>query len=400
MLRHRLLQCLQAVLFTVPLLKSASLPKPTGTHIVGSRSFVWTDRSRTDVLRTPSEPRTLSVRVYYPADSRTGTVGAYLPDWPLWISQIGEARLRESLGAAFPTAGSVITEVRQNDRISKKSGPFPLLVFLPGLGLNVEVYTALLSDLASHGYVVLAINPTYEVFAATIGKDKAVGFSSPGWFRPPVEKIIEYEKGRLVVWAADAVFAIGQLKASPDFKRTVNWQKVGALGHSAGARVAAHLCQTEVQVSACLNLDGFAGFQPFFAEDSSVFSKAFAMVHMVIPDPTDEQLARTNTSRDDMLKEKARQRNAGIRLFESVRGGSVEVTISTAGFGHGSFTDLPIIGGSAGDPLRGMSHVRTYALAFFDGALKDVRRTPLDRDSSDADVLLERYTFKGPASSR
>src|SRR5215475_13279318 len=88
--RPRLLQCLQAVLFTVPLLKGIGLPTPTGTHIVGSRSFVWTDRSRTDVLSTSSEPRTLSVRAYYPADSTTGTAGAYLPDWPLWIRQVGE----------------------------------------------------------------------------------------------------------------------------------------------------------------------------------------------------------------------------------------------------------------------------------------------------------------------
>ena len=122
------------------------------------------------------------------------------------------------------------------------------------------------------------------------------------------------------------------------------------------------------------------------------------MIHMVIPDPTDEQLARTNTSREEMLREKSSQRNAGIRLFESVRGGSVEVTISTAGFGHGSFTDLPVIGGSAGDPLRGMTLIRTYTLAFFDGALKGIRKTALDQDNPDADVLLERYIFKGPAS--
>jgi len=377
------------------LLNSAALPDVTGTYKVGSRSFVWTDGSRTDVLRPLSEPRTLSVLAYYPADPATGTAGAYLPDLPLWINQVGEAGLRSSLGAAFATAGSITTEVRKDAHIAKKSGRFPLLVFLPGLGMNVAVYTALLSDLASHGYVVLAINPTYEVFAATIGKDRAVGFSSPGWFRPPVEKIIEYEKGRLVVWAADAVFAIRRLKAVPDFKEKVNWQKVGALGHSAGARVAAHLCQTEAQVQACLNMDGFAGFQPFFAREDSVFSKAFAMIHMAIPDPTDEQLARAGSSREEMLREKARQRNAGIRLFESVRPGSVEVTISTAGFHHGSFTDLPILGGSAGDPLRGMALIRTYTLAFFDGALKGVRKTALDRDSPSADVLLERYTFKG-----
>src|SRR5437867_11280630 len=66
--------------------------------------------------------------------------------------------------------------------------------------MKVTFYTALLADLASHGYVVLAVNPTYEVVAVTTGSDKAVGFS------PPIEKIIEYEKGRLVVWPAGERF--------------------------------------------------------------------------------------------------------------------------------------------------------------------------------------------------
>src|SRR5215510_1710188 len=183
MSRRRLLQCLQIAVVAVPVLGSVTLPDPTGTHTVGSQSFVWTDKNRSDVLRAPSEPRTLSVRVYYPADPASGTAGPYLPDWSLWIRQVGEARLREALGTAFASIGSVRTALRQDASISKESSRFPLIVFLPGLGLNVEVYTAMLSDLASHGYVILAINPTYEVFAATIGKDKAVGFSSPGWFR-------------------------------------------------------------------------------------------------------------------------------------------------------------------------------------------------------------------------
>jgi len=63
-------------------------------------------------------------------------------------------------------------------------------------------------------------------------------------------------------------------------------------------------------------------------------------------------------------------------------------------------TDLPVIGGSAGDPLRGMTLTRTYTPAFFNGALKGVPKTALDQDNPDADVLLERYPFKGPASIR
>jgi hypothetical protein len=107
--------------------------------------------------------------------------------------------LRETLGRAHTAAGSAKSEVRREAQLVRASERFPLLVFLPRLGMNVTFYTGLLADLASHGYIVLAINPTYEVVAATVGNDKAVGFPSPGWLRPPVENIIAYEKGPLVV---------------------------------------------------------------------------------------------------------------------------------------------------------------------------------------------------------
>jgi hypothetical protein len=165
-----------------------------------------------------------------------------------------------------------------------------------------------------------------------------------------------------------------------------------------GARVAAHLCQTEARISACLNLDGFAGFQPFFAEEGSTFRKAFAMVHMDLPDPTGEQLARMNTTRYAMLREKSKQRNAVIQLFEPVHGGSVEVTLSTPGIQHGSFTDLPTLGDAGGDPLLAMTHIRTYSRAFFDGALKGIRKTALEEDRAPSGILLEGYKFKGPVA--
>jgi hypothetical protein len=193
------------------------------------------------------------------------------------------------------------------------------------------------------------------VFATTLGAGRVVGFASPGWFRPPVESIVRYERGRLEVWAADARFAVERLRRQPPFDQRVDWSDVGALGHSADVRVAAHLGQTERHVKACLNLDGFAGFQPFFAAPGSTFEKQFAMIHMVIPDPTDAQLSQMGWTREDMLKEKSRQRAAGIRVFESVRPGSIEITLNPPGMGHGSFTDLPLLGnGPPGDDRRAM----------------------------------------------
>lgn len=158
--------CLGLILLPV-LAAAASLPAPTGKLAVGQGSFIWTDEKRIDVLSPDRKAaRTISVNVFYPADPSTGTTGSYLPDWPLWLKQIGERRLKETFGSAFDGVAQVTIANRQDASFPKKSGRFPLLIFLPGLGMNTVVYTALLSELASHGFVVLAINPTYEVFAA------------------------------------------------------------------------------------------------------------------------------------------------------------------------------------------------------------------------------------------
>jgi hypothetical protein len=81
-----------------------------------------------------------------------------------------------------------------------------------------------------------------------------------------------------------------------------------------------------------------------------------------------------------------------------VHGGSVEVTLSTPGIQHGSFTDLPILGDAAGDPPLAMTHIRTYSRAFFDGVLKGIRKTALSDDRTPNGILLERYQFKGPVA--
>jgi pimeloyl-ACP methyl ester carboxylesterase len=349
--------------------------------LVGVQTFVWTDETRGEALTDdPTDHRTISASVFYPAKPGTGARRAYLPDFDLWMRDVGEARLRVSLGAAFDAARSATTETRTNAAVAK--GRFPLLIFLPGLGMNVGVYESLLWGMASHGYVVLAINPTYEVFAATLADGKAVGFSSPGWFRTPVENILRYERERMAVWAVDAVMAMERLSHVRELDRRIDWRKIGALGHSAGARVAARLCQNIPTVSACMNLDGFAGFEPFFAEPGRAFEKGFAMIHMPMMEPTNPE----------MVQERDRQRAAGIRVFESVRKGSWEVTLNTPGMQHGSFTDLPLLGKAPGDQARAMMLIQAYTREFFDGVfgrkVKPMAPQP--------EVRVDRYTFRGP----
>lgn len=365
-------------------------------------AFAWTDASRDEVLiGDASDKREFSVSVWYPADAVSAPASPYLPDVELWSSTMGEPRLRETLGGAWDAVKSSKDLAHDRAPIAKGRQRFPLLVFLPGLGMITRVYSALVADLASHGYVIVAVDPTYEVFATTLRDGRVAGFASPEWFRPPVENIVRHERGRLLVWAADARFALDQLRGQPLFDRRVDWSNVGALGHSAGARVAAHLCQTVRNVKACLNLDGFAGFEPFFAEPASTFDKHFAMIHAVIPDPTDAQLKSMGWTWEEMLIEKARQRCVGIRLFESVRPGSLEVTLNPSGMGHGSFTDLPLLGnGPPGDHRRAMELIRVFSRAFFDRALKRLDEPRLESLAADGDVELTPYVHKGPTPKR
>src|SRR5262249_23844963 len=139
-------------------------------------------------------------------------------------------------------------------------------------------------------------------------------------------------------------------------------------------------------------------FEPFFAEPGSTFEKDFAMIHMPIPDPTDEQLKQMGWTREHMVEEKARQRNAGIRLFESVRPGSVEITLNPPGMGHGSFTDLPLLGnGPPGDHRRAMELIRRLSVAFFNRTLKGSSEEPVRASVPEGhDIELVRYAYKGP----
>ncbi len=43
-----------------------------------------------------------------------------------------------------------------------RGAPFPVLIFEPGLGRLIPNYTTLAEDLASRGYVVVGLNPTYS----------------------------------------------------------------------------------------------------------------------------------------------------------------------------------------------------------------------------------------------
>jgi hypothetical protein len=55
------------------------------------------------------------------------------------------------------------------DNAPVAEGRFPLVVLEPGLGLAAAQFTTLAQELASHGYVVAGVTPTYSANVTVLG---------------------------------------------------------------------------------------------------------------------------------------------------------------------------------------------------------------------------------------
>ena len=141
---------------------------------------------------------------------------------------------------------------------------YPVLIFEPDLGPTVSDYTTLLGDLASHGYIIIGVNPTYGastiVFSdGRVAEQSASGNIPESAFASDARQI----GGELVqVWAGDVRFAIDQaqrLDVDPDspFVGRLDLMHIGVFGHSFGGAAAAEACHLNARCKAGANLDGY-----------------------------------------------------------------------------------------------------------------------------------------------
>jgi dienelactone hydrolase len=212
---------------------------PSGPYPVGRAAQEIADRSRTDELAPlGGNPRVLSMWLWYPAAAR-GTSAQYAPgDW---------AGLHK-FGWGQTAFDRVITGVSAD--VPFADGVFPLVVLLPGLGFSAPQYQALAAGIASRGYVVAGVTPTYSAQLSVIG-DRAVRASAAG----DPSSVDGPAGARLVtVWAADARFAAHQ--AGVLLGGHVSHRQVVYVGHSFGGAAALEACRVDELCAGAADLDG------------------------------------------------------------------------------------------------------------------------------------------------
>ncbi len=342
-----------------------TLPAPTGVFAVGRAVFDWTDVARPALFAANDRTgRELVVWLWYPAAPAPGAPTApYVP--PQW------AKVRDAEHGAgavlFQASDSVRTHAIADAPVSPQRPQYPVLVLEPGMGRLPTDYTSLAEELASHGYAVAGIAPTYSANVVVFPDGRVVRSVRDA----QIESIEDRAAGdRLVgVWGNDVTFTLDQLTAlardtASRFAGKLNLDHVGLLGHSFGGATALDVCQRERRCAAAIDLDG----SPFGSVVQTGLGKP--MMCILSEPPTEGDLT--------MLR----------RVAAATPQGSAYL-LTIAGTRHFNFADDAVmmsplrLFGLLGpiDGARGLQITREYVRAFFDTFLLG-SRSPLLRGAS------------------
>src|SRR6185369_15161500 len=117
-------------------------------------------------------PRQVEVLAWYPAETVAGTPAPYLREGQ--VEARTWAKLLRAPDTTFDGLSAVVTHARLDAPPAKTPARLPVLLFSHGYTSLASASTALMEDLASHGYIALAIVHPYEAAVATLGDGRHV----------------------------------------------------------------------------------------------------------------------------------------------------------------------------------------------------------------------------------
>jgi hypothetical protein len=356
--------------------QTITLPTPTGSYAVGRTEYDWTDQSRIDTLAPHAgTKRELVVWAWYPAAHQEhGPRAPYLPQ--KW----GQLNDQEHNFLELPfiqKSNSIQTNSIEPAPLATLAERYPMLIFEPGMGNIPTQYTTLLEDLASHGYIIFAIAPTYSANVVVFPDGRVAEKTPAGSPNTDNDANLQVAGDRIVqVWAKDVSFVMGQLaalntKAGSMFRGHLDLTRLGVFGHSFGGATAAQICHLDARCKAGIDLDGVL----FGDVVRTGLDKPFMVIQHDMGACSDSDC-------------RSFQREIQSTLRAVPRGASYNLSIKDTE--HFNFSDyaayfspLQLLGllGSI-DGVRGLQITHAYVRAFFDTYLNGIPSSLLRGPSS------------------
>ena len=339
------------------------LPAPTGRFAVGTTSWYVTDSARSESFAPPRTLRMAEVVAWYPTAS-TGTAGR--PHAPYLRESYAESQTLASLmrrPGIFDSVAVVETHSFLDRPVAPDSATYPVLVFSHGFTAPASAYTALLEDLASHGYVVLSIVHPYEAVATRLQFGQIVTMlDSAGAIRRGVLDVatewreedstmarvtragddaeqlrilrayfagLTNTRGTIDRWVGDIKATLDKLSALPptstgaELARRIDLSRVGVFGHSMGGVVSGQFCVEDRRCRAGLNLDGI---------------------------PQSGTMIDTTMPRPFLMVYSGRPARLGANDVVYRRAAAAYYRVDVDSTRHLDFSDMPFWGGPLGEP--------------------------------------------------
>jgi predicted dienelactone hydrolase len=346
-----------AIAFPVP-----DFPTPTGTYAVSTTVVEWTDPDRPETWTTdPADVRTLQAQIWYPAEASPDEVERALNMGrsEAEANVVAEA-FADYLGfPSFLLDDLVVARTNAVPDAPVASGKerFPVVLFTPGMGVGRSTNTAWAEELASHGYVVAALDHPYDsavvVFAdgRTVRRAKHSVRSDAEGYRLG-EKLAAVKAGDL----SSALTHLGRLdsgEVKSILAGRLDTGRAAVVGMSAGVGGAFQAARTDERFSAVIALDGF----PYDGDPGSYDQPVLALTQQI------------------GLEDNPRYPPALKRMLELSTATGYMLVIP--GAAHPTFTDAPLwmppvpsLAGSLGR-TEGNRIISEVTIGFLDAELRD-----------------------------
>lgn len=321
---------------------SAAVPAPSGQSVIGTRVLEFVDTARPDPYLSDGSKRQLAIRMWYPVSSHwTGecTAAEYAPAavWHYFAQLVG---VKE-----FPVATNSCLDA------AIAEGSHPVILLTPGYTGTFTDYSFLTEDLASHGYVVVAIDHTYEATAVEFSNGK-LARSLVGSHLGDTERRDRHSLAFAVdVRMKDLQFVIGELgrlnAASQGlFAGRLDLTKTFVIGHSLGGLTALLSNDADPHVKGAVLLD------PLLPD--------------VLPGNTNKPVLMLAADRKEWGKNEC-------QLWNNLRG--PRLAVSLQGSEHVALSDWlwlakDTVHAGAMGPEKTLSAVREYVAAFLDSNVR------------------------------
>ncbi|MGW5782228.1 alpha/beta hydrolase family protein [Streptomyces sp. NPDC003863] len=241
-------------------------PEPSGDFAVGTRVVQWTDPGRPETFTTdPDDRRTVVVQLWYPAQpSPAGVERAQYLGRTEQEARTVSAALAHGVGLpAFLIDGVPRARSRAvfDAPVESGGGRFPVVLFSPGSGGVRAQNTAWAEELASHGYVVAALDHPYDSAAVVLSDGRTVTTETASSGDPDEDR--ELAAGWTAIRAADLGFVLTRLdgldrgETADPLTGRLDTGRAAVTGHSMGGAAALQAARQDHRFRAVVDLDGY-----------------------------------------------------------------------------------------------------------------------------------------------